>query len=80
MTYHSPDGREFVGLRALRNGQQQIVYDAISGERVVVTIKGTTTSASDIDAALQQGIRATKIFAGVLTALNERNIRFDLSS
>lgn len=80
MTYHSPDGREFVGLRSLRNGQQQIVYDAISGERVVVTIKGTTTSASDIDAALQQGIRATKVFAGVLTALTERNIRFDLSN
>lgn len=80
MGYHSRNGREFVGLRALRNGCQQIVYDAISGERVVVTIKGATTSASEIDAALQEGIRAAKVFSGVLTALTARNIRFELSS
>lgn len=80
MGYHSRNGREFLGLRALRNGRQQIVYDAISGERVVVTIKGTTTSSSEIDAALQEGIRAAKVFSGVLTALTARNIPFDLSS
>lgn len=79
MTYHSRDGREFVGFRALRGGQKQIVYDAISGERIVVTIKSATTSAIDIDAAMKEGIQSPKVFTGVLTALAERNIRFDLS-
>jgi hypothetical protein len=79
MFYHSENGQEFVGLRALRNGRHQIVYDAVSGERVVVTIKDTATSTNTIDAALQEGIRAHKVLAGVLNALKARNIKFDLA-
>lgn len=80
MAYHSENGREFVGLRAPRNGHQQIVYDAVSGERVVVTIKDTTISATTIDGALQEGIHANKVLCGVLTALTARNIRCELSN
>jgi hypothetical protein len=66
-------------LRALRNGRHQVVYDATTGERVIVTIKDPSTSTTAIDAALQEGIRANKVLAGVLAALKLRNIRFDLS-
>jgi hypothetical protein len=79
MFYHSENGQEFLGLRAMRNGRHQVVYDATTGERVVVTIKDPSTSASLIDAALQEGIRANKVLAGVLSALKVRNIKFDLS-
>ncbi len=78
MFYHSKNGREFLGLRLMRNGRHQVVYDAAAGERVVVTIKDPTASASVIDAALQEGIRADKVLAGVLSALKLRNIKFDL--
>jgi hypothetical protein len=79
VTYHSENGHEFIGLRSLRNGRRQIVYDAVSGQRVVVTIGDLTTSAMIIDEALQEGIQAAKVLPGVLTALSKRNIRFEVS-
>ena len=78
MTYHSKDGHEFIGLRSLHNGHRQIVYDAASGQRVVVKLGDRTTSAQIIDEALQEGIRSARVLPGVLTALHKRNIRFDL--
>jgi hypothetical protein len=78
MTYHSKDGHEFLGVRALHNGQRQIVYDAASGRRVVVIVADRTISAKTIDEALQEGIRAAKVLPGVLTALYNRNIRFEV--
>ncbi len=78
MFYHSENGQEFLGLRRLRNGRHQVVYDAAAGERVVVTIKDPSAAPSVIDAALQEGIRADKVLAGVLAALMLRNIKFDL--
>ena len=78
MFYHSENGREFVGLRAQRNGRRQVVYDAITGERILVTIKDVRISTKAIDAALREGISANKVLEGVLTALKKRNIRFEL--
>lgn len=80
MAYHSENGLEFVGLRVPRNGQQQIVYDAGRGARVVVTIEDTAVSTQTIDDALQEGIHAHRVLSGVLNALKARNIRFELSS
>lgn len=79
MTYHSKDGHAFLGLRTLQNGHRQIVYDAVSGQRVVVTVGDRTTSAKIIDEALREGIQAARVLPGVLAALQKRNIRFDLS-
>jgi hypothetical protein len=78
MTYHSKDGHEFIGLRSLQNGHRQIVYDAASGQRVVVKLGDRTTSTKIIDEALQEGIRSARVLSGVLTALHKRNIRFEL--
>ena len=77
MAYHSRNGRDFVGLRRLPNGQHQVVYDAASGERVLVTIRDMTISITEIDAAMQEGILAEKVLPSVLTALTARNIQFD---
>jgi hypothetical protein len=78
MTYHSKDGHEFLGLRSLQNGHRQIVYDAVSGQRVVVTVGDRTISSKLLDEALLEGIQSSKVLAGVLMALHKRNIRFDL--
>ena len=80
MAYHSRNGREFVGLRASRTGRQQIVYDAVTGERIVVTIKSTAVTATVIDAVLLEGIRSEKVLTGVLKALDARNIAFEIPS
>lgn len=78
MTYHSKDGHEFIGLRSLQNGHRQIVYDVASGRRIVVKVGDRTTSAKIIDEAIQEGIKSPRVLPGVLTALNRRNIRFDV--
>lgn len=78
MAYHSKNGQEFVGLRASRNGTKQIVYDTITGERIVLTIKSTSVPSNAIDAALREGIRSQKVLSGVLKALDARNIAFEL--
>lgn len=79
MEYHSQDGRTFLGMRVLPNGCQQIVYDASSGERVLITIRQGAISSSQIDAVMQEGILAQKVLHGVLKALHARNIYFDMS-
>ena len=78
MAYHSKNGQEFVGVRASANGRKQIVYDAMTGERVVMTIKSRCVSSSAIDAALREGIRSQKVLAGVLKALDARKIAVEL--
>lgn len=78
MAYHSRNGREFVGLRASRTGRQQIVYDAITGERIVVTIRSTAISSNVIDDVLREGIRSRKVLTGVLKGLDARNIAFEI--
>lgn len=78
MAYHSRNGREFVGLRASRTGRQQIVYDAITGERIVVTIRTTAISSNVIDDVLREGIRSRKVLTGVLKGLDARNIAFEI--
>ena len=79
MAYHSKDGHEFLGLRSLQNGHRQIVYDAVSGQRVVVTVGDHTISSTVLDEALSEAIQSAKVLPGVLTALHKRNIRFDLA-
>ena len=80
MSYHSKDGREFLGMRTPRKGLRQVVYDATTGERVVVIIRDATISAKMIDAALREGIGSNKVLPGVFKALEDRNISFEVSS
>lgn len=74
MTYHSDNGREFVGLRSQMNGCHQIVYDNQPGPRIVFTIKDPNVNLQDIDDALREGVRARNVLSGVLTALKNRDI------
>lgn len=79
MTYHSQNGHDFLGLRQLPDGKLQIVYDATSGERVLVVIRDRQIVPDDIDLVLREGIHSEKVLPAVLTALTERNIKFDMA-
>ena len=80
MTYHSQNGHDFLGLRQLPDGKHQIVYDATSGERVLVIIRDRSITPDELDAVLREGISSEKVLPAVLTALSARNIKFDMAS
>jgi hypothetical protein len=79
MSYHSQNGHDFLGLRQLPDGKLQIVYDATSGERVLVVLRDRQIVSDDIDQVLREGIRSEKVLSAVLTALTQRNIKFDMA-
>ena len=78
MSYHSKNGKEFVGLRMKPNGTHQVVYDAQAGLRVLVDIKDHKANLHAIDEALREGVNARNVLSGVLKGLKSRNIGFDL--
>lgn len=78
MSYHSKNGKEFVGLRKKPNGAHQVVYDAQAGVRVLVDIKDQKASLRAIDEALREGVNARNVLSAVLNGLKIRNIGFDL--
>ena len=80
MSYHNDSSSEFLGLRTTRNGRMQVVYDARTGNRVVLDIEPMSTPKSEIDAALKEGIGARNVLGGVLSALKARNIGVDFAA
>lgn len=79
MSYHSRNNAEFVGLRLAIGGQRQVVYDAVSGKRILLEIQDAEASDEDINEALQEGINSRNVLGGVLAALKVRNITVDFA-
>ena len=79
MSYHSRNNSEFVGLRLAIGGQRQVVYDAVSGKRILLEIQDTDASEDEINEALQEGINSRNVLGGVLAALKARNITVDFT-
>jgi hypothetical protein len=77
MTYHSSNGKEFVGLRSKAGGAYQVVYDAQIGQRIVLEISDPKANLCAIDAALREGVISRNVLAGVLKALKIRDIGFE---
>lgn len=77
--YHASDSNEFVGLRTTAHGRRQVVYDALSGRRIIVNIESQSVSEYEIHAALQEGISARNVLNGVFVALKARNIDFGVA-
>jgi hypothetical protein len=61
-------------------GRRQVVYDAMTGKRVLLEIRDTRATDEDINSALKEGIEARNVLGGVLTALKARNIDVDFAS
>jgi len=80
MSYHAKNGCEFVGLRRNLSGRKQVIYDAETGERVVLNIQNHLVSESDIDAALQEGIAGRNVLGSIIAALKSRDIDVDFAS
>jgi hypothetical protein len=60
--------------------KKQIVIEANNGKRVLLDICDPRASDLSISEALQEGIHAPNVLAGVLTALHARNIAVDFAS
>lgn len=69
MSYHSKNGKEFVGLRMKPNGAHQVVYDAQAGLRVLVDIQDQKANLHAIDEALREGVSARNVLSSVLNRL-----------
>ena len=80
MSYHTWNGSEFVGLRAITGGRRQVVYDARTGSRVILNIHNSRATDDDIHSALKEGINARNVLCGVFAALKSRNIDVDFAS
>lgn len=77
VTYHSPNGQEFIGLRYRPHGQHQIVYDARAGKRVLLTLRDSDADLNKINDALREASCSRNVLRAVMKALNHRDIRFE---
>jgi hypothetical protein len=80
MSYHSENGQEFLGLRSRSNGCHQVIYDSALGQRILFDIKDPKANLRAIDEALREGVESRNVLAGLLKALNRRNIDFEYPS
>lgn len=75
MSYHSADGRHFVGWRLNPKGVAEVVYDCADGERHVfrITMPGRLWEA-DLSAALEAAVRGRNVVASLYSELAARDI------
>ena len=79
MSFHARNGAEFVGLRSVVGGRRQVVYEACTGNRIILDIRDASATDDDINSALKEGINARNVLGGVLAALKSRNIDVDFA-
>lgn len=77
MSFHTSDGRAFVGLRVLADGRRQIVYDETAGKRVLISVTPQAGGDLDILAAMAEGSTARHALGGIIAALQARRIQID---
>lgn len=74
LAFHTADGTAFVGLRQRPNGRRQVVYDEVSGKRVVLDLSGTAAQDADILSALREGAQSRNALGGIIAALRARSV------
>lgn len=80
MVYHAQNTSDFVGLRVGFRGGRQVVCEIRNGRRVLLNICDPSASDAQIDEALKEGITARNVLAGVMAALQARNISVDFAN
>lgn len=78
MTYHTKDGREFVGLRE-RRGLHQIVYDNLNGRRVILDLEDAAPEIATINGLLSRAVTTRNVLGAVLADLTTNQVRFDVA-
>lgn len=77
MVFHTSDGSAFLGLRE-RNGQRQIVYDHMSGRRVVLNLTHTSAQPIEIGDVLKEAVSGTNILDRMCATLKAHGIKFQV--
>ena len=57
----------------------QVVYDAITGQRLILNIANTSVQESIIHEVLREGITLKNVLYGVVAVLNARSIQVDFA-
>ena len=78
MVYHAENSTGFLGLRTVAGGRKQIVCETKDGRRILLNVCDPSTSDTALDEALRQGICNRHVLRGLLAALQDRSIAFDL--
>ena len=79
MTFHSQDGRHFLGLRNGRQGGYEIVYDGgPRHRRFVWQIKSPHVDTADIRRQLHDAIRAVDVLSTLYLGLRSAEIDFEI--
>ena len=75
MSYHSTDGRHFLGWRLTPTGAAEVVYDCVDGARQVFRIITPRRVAErDLSAALEAAVQGRNVIASLYSELAARNI------
>ena len=75
MSYHSTDGRHFLGWRLNPRGRAEVIYDCADGERQVIEITLPPQGReADITAALKAAVAGRNVLASLYTELAARDI------
>lgn len=78
MVFHTQDGLAFLGLR-VRTGHWQIVYDHLSGKRVVLNLANDASQVDDIQDALKMAVSTKDTLVALVTALTTHKIPFHVA-
>lgn len=75
MSYHSTDGRHFLGWRVNPRGRAEVIHDCADGERQVfeITLPPEGREA-DISAALKAAVTGRNVLASLYKELTARDI------
>jgi hypothetical protein len=75
MVLHTEDGLAFLGLRE-RTGHWQIVYDHMSGRRVVLNLANDSSQLNEVQDALKTAVSTKDTLVALVTALTTHKIPF----
>ena len=78
MTFHTNDGAAFLGLRE-RDGQLQIVYDHLSGRRLVFRLEGGVSQIDEIQHVLREAVCSKDALVALASALTTHRISFHVA-
>jgi uncharacterized membrane protein len=79
MTFHSQDGRHFLGLRSGRQGFYEIVYEGgPQRRRFVWQIKSPHVDTANIQRQLYDAIRAVDVLTTLYSGLRSEEIEFEI--
>jgi len=80
MTYHSEDGRHFLGCRRSSRGDLEIVYDEVGGHRVVFHLAAPDPSEPLVRMAMRKALTQRNVVAALYSELTARKIAIETGS